>query len=315
MSRYRKVSTRMWGDASFRALSAAPPNGQTLWFYLLTGPQTSIVPGAYAATQGGLSDALGWPLEGFLKAFAEVSREGFAEGMPEGCGEHSEKPLARADWKAGFVWVPNAIKHNAPQSPNVILSWRDAWEELPECSMKLESYHSLRAFCEGMGKGFGKAFHQAIAKPSAKPFGKAMANQDQDQEQDQKEKKRPPARSPAKKERAPRERNPAFDAVVSVVDSELAAAFPNAPKSEHNGGVIAKLIKRCGGEAERLRAPLRAFLADGFWRGKGGDLAPFESKFDSWERAASGPANTNGRQLSEAAQAAIAAGTTRNPWD
>lgn len=159
--RYSKVYRRMWNDARFRALSPAAPCGQVLWLRLLTGPELTNIPGVFAIGEAALAEALGWPVEGFRKAFAEVSREG----------------LAKADWRARVVFVPKAITYNAPESPNVIRSWRSAWDELPECALKTEAHRTLRAFVEGMGEGFRKAFAEALPEPSA--------NQEQEQEQEQ----------------------------------------------------------------------------------------------------------------------------------
>jgi len=181
VARYRKIDIRMWGDREVLRLSRPQPNGQSLWVYLLAGPATGIIPGAYRAREGGLADELGWSLEGFRYAFREVNGDAFRDGS----GPGAEKPLAKADWEAGMVWVPNGIKHNAPTAPNVIRSWRDAWDELPECELKREAYRGLRAFVNGMAKGFANAFAEAIPEPSWKPCRKALANQDQDQEQDQ----------------------------------------------------------------------------------------------------------------------------------
>jgi hypothetical protein len=163
--RFSKVSRRMWNDERFRRLSSAPPNGQTLWQRLLTGPELSVIPGAFQAWEGGLAQALGWPLEAFREAFAEVSREGMAE----------------ADWAVGFVWVPKAIRHNVPESPNVVRGWAATWSELPECELKLTAYHGLKAFIEGLHEAFAEAFAQACPKPSRKP----CPNQEQEQEQEQ----------------------------------------------------------------------------------------------------------------------------------
>lgn len=160
MARFSKVTRRMWGDAGFKALTAAPPNGQTLWLRLLTGPELTTIPGLFQAWEAGLAQSLGWPLEGFRKAFGEVFREG----------------LAKADWKAGLVWVPNAIRHNEPESPNVVRSWRRTWEELPESPVKDEAFHVLKAFAEAKGEGFAKAFAEGCRQPSP--------NQEQEQEQD-----------------------------------------------------------------------------------------------------------------------------------
>jgi hypothetical protein len=183
MARYRKIDIRMWGDREVLRLSRPQPNGQSLWVYLLAGPATGIIPGAYRLREGGLADELGWTVEGFREAFAEVSGEAFRHGFRHG----AEKPLAKADWAAGMVWVPKAIKHNPPQSIHVVSSWKVAWDELPECDLKLEAYQGLRAYLEGMSKGFVKAFDEAIPKPSWKPSRKALAiqEQEQDQEQDQ----------------------------------------------------------------------------------------------------------------------------------
>lgn len=150
-ARYSKVTRRMWNDADFRELSAPPPNGQSLWQRLLTGPELTCIPGLFPAWEAGLADALRWPLEGFREAFLEVSSKG----------------MAKADWKAGLVWVPKAPKHNKPASPNVILSWGSVWEELPECDLKEEAYRHLRAFAEGWGEAFLKAFDQAIPESGA----------------------------------------------------------------------------------------------------------------------------------------------------
>jgi len=165
MARYRKIDLRMWGDERFRKLSKPAPCGQVLWIYLLTGPDTASLPGLFRAGEAGMAEALGWSLKAFREAFAEV----FAEGMAE------------ADWTARVVWVPNAIRYNEPESPNVIRGWRTAWDELPECALKAKAFSTFKAFTEAKGEGFAKAFREACGQPSPK----AMANQEQEQEPEQ----------------------------------------------------------------------------------------------------------------------------------
>lgn len=138
----------MWADEKFRSLSAAPPNGQTLWLRLLTAPEQTAIPGVIVAWEAGLAQSLGWPLKGFREAF----REAFAKGMVE------------AHFEAGLVWVPKAIEHNRPESPNVIRSWRAAWIEVPECDLKTRIHSYLYGFAEGLGEGFRKAFRQAFGE-------------------------------------------------------------------------------------------------------------------------------------------------------
>jgi hypothetical protein len=161
MARYRKIDTRMWGDSRFRKLSSPGPSGKYLWMFLLTGPQTSNIPGLFRTGEMALAEELEWSLEEFQKAFEEA----FSKG------------LVKADWKARVVWIPNAIKYNQPESPNVVKSWRTTWDEIPECPLKVEAHAKLRDYTEALGIGFAKAFIEACAKP--------LPNQEQEQEQEQ----------------------------------------------------------------------------------------------------------------------------------
>lgn len=163
MKRYGKVTRCMWGDAKFRRLSAPPPNGRSLWLFLLTCEEASIIPGVIRGGEAAIAEANGWELKGFREAFGEVFREG----------------LAKADWKARLVWLPRALEHNAPQSPNVVLAWGKAYSELPDSPLKAEIYQSVKAFLEAFGEGFREAFGKA--------FGHICPNQDQDQDQDHKQ--------------------------------------------------------------------------------------------------------------------------------
>jgi hypothetical protein len=157
MARYRKLDLRTWSDKKFRELSPLPPSGQSLWLYLVLGPHTTNIPGLFEASEISMADRLGWSLEAFREAFREASSKG----------------MAKADWKARLVWLPNAPDYNKPESPNVVISWGSAFDELPECEIKWQAYQSLKAFTEGLGEAFSKA------------FAKAIPNQEQEQEQKQ----------------------------------------------------------------------------------------------------------------------------------
>lgn len=183
--RYSKVSRRMWDDQRFRALSKPPPNAQTLWQRILTGPELGCIPGLFRAREGGLADDLEWPLEDFRRCWLEIAAQKMAE----------------ADWRAGLVWVPNGIVHNAPQSSNVIVGWRVALTELPECDLKRRAIRALRAYIAQMGETWAKAFKvacgeplakaspkpkaKASPKPSDKPIENPIDIQEQEQEQEQ----------------------------------------------------------------------------------------------------------------------------------
>lgn len=172
LSRYRKVEVRTWGDAKFRALSPIPPCGQGLFLYLITGPHTGPIPGLFRAGRAAMAEELGWELEAFDKAFREALNEGMVE----------------ADFKARVMWVPKAIRHNKPESPNVVRGWASEFDLIPECALKWVAAEALKANIHALGEPYRKAFDEAIGKTmvkaSVKPSGKTMPNQEQEQEQD-----------------------------------------------------------------------------------------------------------------------------------
>ncbi len=156
MARYRKIDTRIWNDAKFAALSE---RGKLVLFFLLTHPNLTML-GAMRATIPGLTAELEMSSEAFTKAFQEALSKG----------------IARHDEKAKFVWLPNFLKYNRPESPNVVRSWPEAFDLLPECGLKVQLLQQLKDFIEGLTEGFQVAFAEA--------FAKSMPNQEQEQEQE-----------------------------------------------------------------------------------------------------------------------------------
>jgi hypothetical protein len=161
VARYRKIEARIWNDAKFAALSE---RGKLVFLFLLTHPNLTML-GAMRATIPGLAAELGIEPKAFRQAFGEA----FAKGM------------VKHDEAAAFVWLPNFLRYNKPESPNVVKAWPDALELIPECALKHELNQQLKAFAEGMTEGFTKAFAEA--------FPKTMPNQEQEQEQKQEQKK------------------------------------------------------------------------------------------------------------------------------
>ena len=172
MSRYRKVEVATWTDERFRELTPAPPNGQTLWLYLLTGQRTTALPGLVIANELVMASDLGWSVEAFREAFQEV----FAKGMAE------------ASWKGGLVVLTKALLDSTgdpretarPQSPNVIRSWAKAWDEVPDCDLKNKYLLRLESFSKALGEAFSKAFAEAFRKALAKASRHPSPIQEQD---------------------------------------------------------------------------------------------------------------------------------------
>src|SRR5947207_13266707 len=117
--RYRRISTRTWGDENFLRLSKPQPNAQTLWFFILTGPCTRAVPGLFPVGEKALAEMLGWKMGAFRRVWRELEQLG----------------MVKADWGHRLVWIPKAIRHNPPESPNVVKGWRSILDETQECTL------------------------------------------------------------------------------------------------------------------------------------------------------------------------------------
>jgi len=154
----------MWGDAKFRALSQ---DAKFLWLYLLTNNRTTSVPGLYQSGELEIAEALGWDAKRFRERFQELLRQG----------------MAKSDWNARVVWVPNVVKYNPPRNENTVKGWVRHIDNVPECELKAEALQELKPLAERYWKQFGERFREPLRLCSATQD----QDQDQDQEQDQKE--------------------------------------------------------------------------------------------------------------------------------
>jgi len=138
MARYRKISTRIWNDEKFINLS---DDGKFLFLFLLTHPHMTSL-GAMRATPEGLASELKWSSERLSKAFREAITKGMVKSNNGAC----------------CIFLPNFLKHNQPESPNVIKSWRNALDDIPECSLKDEAIQQAKNVSSKMSKAFQEAF-------------------------------------------------------------------------------------------------------------------------------------------------------------
>lgn len=233
MARYRKISPCIWNDAKVRGLS---DKGKLALFLLLTHPTMTSL-GALRANIPGLACELGWKTSVFARAFRELLD----------CG------MARQDADAQLIWFPKFLKHNAPESPNVVRGWAAAFEELPECPLKLDvlagAWATLAAFGEGFRDAFREVFGEILPKPCEKPsaslsegFRQPCPNQEQEQEQEQEQKKTP---SPLTSSRKPdtrrgEEHGPAAQPVMASgkacagADARLAESLPETAAEDRH---------------------------------------------------------------------------------
>src|SRR5437016_5770176 len=115
--RYRRVSGEFWLDSRVRAL--AHEDSRWEFLYVLTCPSMTSV-GAMRATIAGLAAELGWSLKRFRRAMTPLVENGMLEVNEE----------------AAFVGLPKFLKHNPPESPNVVRGWVKALGLVPDCPQK-----------------------------------------------------------------------------------------------------------------------------------------------------------------------------------
>jgi hypothetical protein len=240
MGKYRKVDPRIWNDEKFNKLT---DRGKLTFFFILTHPHMTAL-GAMRASIPGLASEIGWPEKAFREAF----------------GEALAKAMLKHDKKASFVWLPNFLKYNKPESPNVIKSWVSALDYLPECPLKLELLQQVKDFTEALPEAFQKALPKA--------FQKTMRNHEQEQELEQEQDN---IFSPNSDEF--RHAKLLYDLILQ---NDSKAKMPNLQKWSYD---IDKLHRLDGRSFEEIDAVIRWCQNDDFWHSNILSAGKLRSKF------------------------------------
>jgi len=250
MSIFRKVDVRVWSDEKFRQLSPLPPSGQSLWFFLLTGPFTGSIPGLFKAGPAAMAEELGWNADAFALAFADVIGLGMAE----------------ADTDARLIWLPNALKYNQPTSINVIKAWKHELEKLPECPLLYRALDAMEKEISTMGEGFIQAFSSVkpkpMARPKAKPMPKPLSSPIQEKEKEKEKKNeihpRPAAATPI-------ERDLLRDALAEAFRSRV-PEYANPARENSNLLRLSSAIRRKAESAEIAPEVAALGCVETFWK-------------------------------------------------
>ena len=176
---YRKMSTTVWTDGAFMQLPSPAPNARYLFFYLAMGPHTTAFPGLYYLGPATIAERLGWPIDETRRRLEELSR-----------AEKDEIPFVVCDFEHCVIFMPGGMRENKPESPNVVRSWKKAYDEIPDCELKRYALHHVYQELKGLSEGFTEALKEAFAKDFAEGcstkiynlVGKASPNQEQEQE-------------------------------------------------------------------------------------------------------------------------------------
>lgn len=185
MAIYRKIDCRISNDKKFRELSV---EGKLAWYTILSRRDLAPI-GAFKASFESLAiEQRGneYLNKGFEKAFGEA----FLEALYE----LSSKGLIKYDPEAFLIYVPNFLRFNFPENPNVVKSWNSVLDSLPECdltnyalakSTEIILNSQKDSFFKALPKEFVEAFEKGYGKGFPEDFGKGLAKQEQEQEQEQ----------------------------------------------------------------------------------------------------------------------------------
>ena len=185
MAIYRKIDCRISNDKKFRELSV---EGKLAWYTILSRRDLAPI-GAFKASFESLAiEQRGneYLNKGFEKAFGEA----FLEALYE----LSSKGLIKYDPEAFLIYVPNFLRFNFPENPNVVKSWNSVLDSLPECdltnyalakSTEIILNSQKDSFFKALPKEFVEAFEKGYGKGFQEDFGKGLAKQEQEQEQEQ----------------------------------------------------------------------------------------------------------------------------------
>ena len=173
------VTRAMWTDERFLKLTAAKPNAQTLWLYLLTNPHQTVIPGLIPLGAGTIGDDLDWSRTDVKGCLKELEDAG----------------MIKVSHRPALVLLPKAITHNQPSNPNQIKGWRNGFDNLPETPLR---DYAILAIREGLRKSlihsFDKIFGEDVTlankriaeiekkkgKGSRKGLAKGIGNRNQD---------------------------------------------------------------------------------------------------------------------------------------
>jgi hypothetical protein len=159
MGRYRKVDVRIWDDPKFRRLDSAP---KLAFICLLTHPQMTSIGAMRATTAASLAEDLNWTPGEAAAALSTLSDLG----------------MVRHDDNARLVWLPNFLRYNPPENPNVARGFASALAMLPECDLRADAARAACAACNAtpqMAEHFRRGLAEEFSDKASTVLGDGAA--------------------------------------------------------------------------------------------------------------------------------------------
>lgn len=144
---YRKIQCRIWHDRKFLNWGFLE---KMVFFYLLTGRHSHVIPGVIIGTKGEIAEALIG-----ANATGDATRSAIESAIESliGSGVLDESPMAP------LMYLKNALRHNPPTSPGQVKMWKKCFDEVPECDLKdcilSDIYDVLSGMSDGMRSAIG----------------------------------------------------------------------------------------------------------------------------------------------------------------
>ncbi len=252
-NRYGKIYAKIWSDENFCKLSSQKPSGRYLFLHLLSGPHITSVPGLWILGERELAERLNWSLQGFRKVFREILGLGMAE----------------YDDIHRVLSVPNSIVYNAPTSPNMVVGWAKAFDEIPDCLVKWRQIVRIKTYLEGYGKAFVKPLSNAFVKPVTVTVDIDLNREDladlyrkglaRNKERSLSSKKSYSPHTGGHVDHSPKPRDPSVGALSSTPATPAAPAAP--PGGARRSGTLATQAPP-GGPPERVGSLIGPALLD-----------------------------------------------------
>jgi hypothetical protein len=145
---YGQVQTTFWGRTT-----SLSDRAKLLALYLLTGPHSTGL-GCFRLPYGYVVADLGWTQDSAKKAFAELSRNGFADRFED------------------VAFIPNFLKFNGIANPNVAVARQKEYEALPNGEAKWLVAGAMLTFGNHWQNGF-----ETVLETDAGGFAKQKPTQ------------------------------------------------------------------------------------------------------------------------------------------
>jgi hypothetical protein len=160
---YGRIQTQFWTDEKILRLT---DGAKLLMSYFLTGPHTNAI-GCFRLPSGYIEADFGWVTETVTQTVSELLREG----------------LILRDQKTGWTLLPNFLKHNPIENPNVAKAAMPLIEAIPQTLEMFSVFiKALEPYAERFPKGFLNGLANRYPNRSPNPHGNPMGNMEPEPE-------------------------------------------------------------------------------------------------------------------------------------